>query len=67
MEGAIVKAKATIATDIFISYHYPVYVAVVYALSRECTCIASPVSFPRLSVSRPWSASRKAHGCAQRV
>jgi hypothetical protein len=59
-EGAIVEAKATAAADIFISYHSPVYVAV-YALSRECRCIASPVSFPRLSV-RPWSTSRKAHG-----
>lgn len=49
MERAIVSeaTKATAATDVVISYHYPVYVAV-YALSREChTCIASPMSFPR--------------------
>ena len=32
-EAAMVEAKATTATDVFISYHYPVYVAV-YALSR---------------------------------
>jgi len=56
-EGAIVEAKATNATDIFMRYHYPVYGAV-YALSRGCTCIASPVSFPRFSV-RPWSESTR--------
>ena len=43
-EGAIVEAKAMTATDIFISHHSLVYLAV-HLLSRGCTCIASPCPF----------------------